>query len=291
MKDEKGQVKSTHDDSAAAGVVAPAGGANHKRPADKKQAEKADKSVAQKAEVSPAGKVRKEDLDLLFKGANLSEDFQDDAFTLFEGAVSLKITEIKEELEAENVEKLSEAVEELEEKLSDYLDIFTEKYMEENELAIENGIKSEIAESLIDDLKTVLSEHNIDIPADKVDIVETLTERVSELETELNESLEATIADKKLLESHVKNKALEELSEDLDDVSKEKLAKLVEHVSFNNEEDFNKAALVLKESIVPTKTTKEDQLLEVTAVPLEENASGSLMSKYIKAANDMSSKS
>jgi hypothetical protein len=260
------KIKNTHDSGEA--EVKKVTGA-HKRPKDKNVGDKnVDASAAEKVSVMPSGAVRKEDLDILFDGSELSEDFQSKAFTLFEGAISAKVEEIKESLESEYEEKLVESVSSYEDKLSDFLDIFVENYMTENELAIENGIKAEIAESLIDGLKTLFNENNIEVEEDKVDIVETLSQRVAELETDLNESLEAQREKENLIESFEKNKILDEMLEDLDDVSKEKVRKLTENMSFNGSEGFTESVNILKESVT-TKVSaqvKEDMLNEAVNI-------------------------
>jgi len=290
------EVKSTHSDSAAAGAVTPAGGTNKKRPADKNVGDKvADKlktkDVSDKVGVESAGKVRKEDLDLLFQGTELSEEFQNKAFNLFEGAVSVKVSEITEELREEFEAELVESKAALEERLSDYLEIIADNYMKENELAIENGIKAEISESLLTALKDILSEHNIDVPEDKIDIVESLSERIAELEVELNESIVSNAATTKLIEAQAKKDIMDTLTEGMDDVSKDKLVKLTNHLSFDDHESFTEAATMLKETVNPSKSTSGDKTQLNESVDINDSSSikiNSNMQNYLNTSRAMS---
>lgn len=257
------KIKNTHD-AGEAEVTKPGG--DKKRPADKKAGgdKTADTSAAGAVTVMPSGAVKKEDLDILFDGTELSEEFQDKAFTLFEGAVSAKVAELRESIEAEYEEKLEESVSSYEDKLSDFIDLFVENYMQENELAIERGIKAELGESLLEGLKELIGEHNIDIPEDKVQVVESLTDKVGELESELNEAQEKLMTAAKLVESYKKKEIFDELTEDMDEVSKDKLFKLTENISFKSDDSYRNSVSVLKESVSTSskKVTKEDMLNE-----------------------------
>jgi ribosomal protein S15P/S13E len=292
------EAKSTHSDSESADYVTPAGGANAhaKRPLDKKQGDaEADDSVAKKEKVtvSPAGAIRKEDLDILFVGSDLSEDFQEKAFALFEGAISAKESairaELSETLETEYTTKLEEATQTLAEQVDDYLNLVVEKWIADNQLAVTNGIKGEIAESLMTGLFNLVAEHNINIPDEKTDIVEALTAKVAELESHLDETTKDVIARDKLVESFKRKEILDGLTEDLDDVSKEKFASLIENIAFGDADAFKKKAEVLKESVTKVITAKEDMLSEEVKVVDVAAPVDSRMAQYIKAARSMSS--
>lgn len=295
-------VKSTHDASASAGYVTPEGGevdnANVNRKGTAKSKKQgmpnADTSAADTVTIAPAGQVTKEDLAMVFDGVELSEDAMTKALTLFEAAVSVKVEEISASLEEKYNTELAEAVDDLENKVSDYLEIFTEEYMTENELAIENGIKAEMAESLITSLRDIFMEHNVDIPDEKVDIVESLTSRIVELEEDLNESIKEKIESKKLIESYEKTKVLDELSEDLDDVSREKFKKLTEHVSFKDENSFKEKATLIKENISTKTAVTVVTLTETVDVPANvetetKTPTASRMSDYLKAMQTLGS--
>jgi hypothetical protein len=281
------KIKNTHD-SGEAEVDKVTG--SHKRPKDKNVGDKnADTSAAEKVQTMPSGAVRKEDLDILFDGTELSEEFQEQAFVLFEGAVSAKIESLKEAMEAEFEEKLAESVESYEDKLSDFIDIFVENYMQENELAIENGIKAEIAESLLDGLKNLFVEHNVEIDEDKVEIVEALSERVAELEGALNEALESKVTTQKLIENFEKERILAEMTSDMDEVSKDRIKKLTENISFKDATSFEASVNILKESVSSKKTVvKEDMLNEEVAVTdgLTEKVIDPKMAAILKALRD-----
>jgi hypothetical protein len=235
--------------SVAPGAVTPLGGSDMKRSADK---------------LSEG--VKKEDLKAIFEGTDVSEDFLDKAYALFEGAVSLKISTIQDELVEEFTAREEALLEGLETKLDGYLSLVSEQWFKDNELAIETGIKTELSESLIKGIQDLFLEHNIIIPDEKTDVLEAVTEKLAETEDKLNEALNAQVEQRKLIESFERKEVFNELSEGLDEVSKDKLVKLTENVSFNNAESYRKTVSTLKETLDVKTVTVKDALVEEVKV-------------------------
>lgn len=194
----------------------------------------------------------KEDMDALFTGENLSEEFVQKASTIFEAAVIARAEEVIAEAEAQLTEEFEAAVEEIKEdlaaKVDDYLNYMVEEWIKENEIAIEKGLRAEIVEDFITGLKGLFEEHYIDIPADKVDVVEELTAKVEELEEAFNEQVKSAIEMKKELNEHKKFEAIYAACEGLTQTQVEKLKSLAEGVEFTTDEEFATKLSTLKES-------------------------------------------
>ena len=197
-------------------------------------------------------KKMKEDIDALLEGENLSEEFAQKATTIFEAAVQARAEEVIAEATTELTEQFEEAVEmikeELASKVDDYLNYMVEEWVKENEIAIEKGLRAEIVEDFIEGLRNLFAEHYIDIPADKVDVVEELTDKVTELEDSLNEQIKTSIELKKELNEHKKNEAIYTACEGLTQTQVEKMKSLAEGVEFSTEEEFATKLATLKES-------------------------------------------
>ena len=217
----------------------------------------------------------KEDIDAILSGEELSEEFKTKASTIFEAAVSAKvISAVNERIEAfeEDYNKeLNEAKEEhkvaVTEKVDSYLNYVVEEWLKENELAVEKGIRSELVEDFMTGLKNLFQEHYIDIPEEKVDLVDDLFEKVEELEKQLDETVNNNVEIKKALSQYQKEETLREVSEDLADTEKEKLEKLSEGVDYEDSEQYKEKLEVIKENYFP-KTTE-------TAQPLTEEVENS----------------
>ncbi len=194
----------------------------------------------------------KEDLDALLSGENLSEEFVQKASTIFEAAVIARAEEVIAEAEVALTEQFETAVEEIKEdlaaKVDDYLNYMVEEWMKENELAIEKGLRAEIVEDFITGLKGLFEEHYIDIPADKVDVIGELTDKVDELESALNEQISKGVELTKELNEQKKIEAIYTACEGLTQTQVEKLKSLAEGVEFNTEEEFASKLTTLKES-------------------------------------------
>jgi hypothetical protein len=194
----------------------------------------------------------KEDMDAMFTGENLSEEFVSKATTIFEAAVLARAEEVIAEAETELMEQFEAAIEEVKEdlaaKVDDYLNYMVEEWVKDNEIAIEKGLRAEIVEDFITGLKGLFEEHYIDIPADKVDVVEELTSKVEELEEAYNEQIKSAIEMKKELNEHKKFEAIYAACEGLTQTQVEKLKSLAEGVEFTTDEEFGTKMSTLKES-------------------------------------------
>ena len=197
----------------------------------------------------------KEDVDALMSGEDLSEDFKTKAGTVFEAAIKSKlrseIDRIHEEVSSEKETEQETFKEELTEKVDTYLNYVVEEWTKENELAIERGLKGEIAEDFISGLKQLFEDHYIDVPDEKYDVLEAQSEKIAELEDKLNESIQKNVEmteDNSLL---VREQVFTEVSEDLAQTEIEKFKGLVEDVDFTDEESFREKLSTLKESYFP----------------------------------------
>ena len=209
-------------------------------------------------------------MDALMSGENLSEDFVTKATTIFEAAVVSRAESIVEEIEGELLEQFDEAVEAIKEELAgkvdDYLNYMVQEWVTENQLAIQSGLKAEIVEDFIAGLKDLFESHYIDIPADKVDVVEELTAKVEELEGSLNEQIQTSVELKKELNEAKKIEAIHAVCEGLTQTQVEKLKSLAEGVEFSTEEEFAGKLETLKESyfkaeVKPADSSALDEVL------------------------------
>ena len=235
---------------------------------DDEEEEKTPKYEAKKLKKEDLEIDVKEDIDAILSGEELSEEFKTKASTIFEAAVSAKvISAVNERIEAfeEDYNKeLNEAKEEhkvaVTEKVDSYLNYVVEEWLKENELAVEKGIRSELVEDFMTGLKNLFQEHYIDIPEEKVDLVDDLFEKVEELEKQLDETVNHNVEIKKELSQYQKEETLREVSEDLADTEKEKLEKLSEGVDYEDSEQYKEKLSVIKENYFP-KTTETAQPL------------------------------
>ena len=196
-----------------------------------------------------------EDVNALLEGEALSEEFKEKAAAIFEAAVKSKTrTEIERIIEETQAEKNAE-VDSIKDKISEdvdtYLDYVVEEWTKENELAIERGLKGEIAEDFISGLKQLFEDHYIDVPDERYDVLEAQSEKISELEEKLNEVIEKNINMKEANSSLVREQVISEVSEDLADTEIEKFKSLVEDVDFGSEEMFREKVATLKENYFP----------------------------------------
>ena len=196
-----------------------------------------------------------EDVNALLGGEELSEEFKEKAKTIFESAINAKVASIKEEIEAEYAAKLAEEVEAAKESLAErvdsYLEYVSDEWFEENALAIEAGLKTEMTESFLEGMKGLFEEHYVSIPEEKYDVLESMVEKLDDMETKLNEQIEKNIALNGRLSESVADGILDEVSEGLASTQKEKLASLSESVEFESEESYREKLETLKESYFP----------------------------------------
>ena len=212
--------------------------------------------------------------------ADLSEEFKDKAATIFEAAVKTRIQEQTKILEAQYEEKLSAETETVKEamveKVDSYLNYVVEEWMKENELAVERGIRTEIAEDFITGLKDLFKEHYIDVPEEKYNVLDDLTNQTKTLEGKLNDQIAKNVDLTKQVSESAKAKAIDELSKDLADTEKEKFEKMAENVEYDSADKFREKLETIKESYFPKskieETASKDEVDSVAAnAPIESN--------------------
>ena len=211
-----------------------------------------------------------EHVDALVAGeADLSEEFKQKAATVFEAAIKSKVAEIEEYLEADYKNKFEEETSknkaELVEKVDSYLNYVVEEWMKENELALERGIKGEIAEDFISGLKKLFEDHYIDVPDEKYDVLEDQASKIEDLEKKLNETIEKNVDLKKQNSIFEAKHIIAEQASDLADTSKEKFFKLTEEIEYSDAEDFKTKVATIKESYFGKKSETSEQLDDVAA--------------------------
>lgn len=229
-----------------------------------------------------------EDVNALLGGEELSEEFKEKAKTIFEAAINSKIAGIKEELEAQYQEKLAEEIEAAKESLAErvdsYLEYVADEWFEENALAVETGLKSEMTESFLEGMKGLFEEHYVSIPEDKYDVLESMVEKLDDMETKLNEQIEKNISLNGRLSEATAEGILDQVSEGLAQTQKEKLASLSESVEFESEAQYREKLETLKESYFSEKkspVTKTETLSEGVDTSGSESHSNS-MSAYMR---------
>ena len=245
----------------------------------------------------------KSDVEALIQGEELSEEFKEKAATIFEAAVFAKVNEevnsrveaLEEQYKTELEGSILETREEMVKKVDDYLNYVVKEWMQENELAIEKGIRSEIVEDFMVGLKNLFVEHYIDIPEEKVDLVDDLFAKVEDLEESLNKEMEKNVDMQSELKEYKKFEAIANISEDLTDVQVEKMQKLAETVDFESEDEYAEKLQVIKENYFPAngsvaseESTNDDSqpevLTEEEAKEVEETAEMSDTMKWYSSA-------
>jgi hypothetical protein len=232
-----------------------------------------DKAMIKKAMAKKKSEM-KEEIDALMAGENLSEEFVSKATTIFEAAVTTRVEAIAEEIENELHEQFEAALEEVKEdfatKIDDYLNYMVEQWMEENELAIDTGLRSEIVEDFIRGMRDLFAEHYIDIPEEKVDVVEELAAKVEELEEKLNEEMIKSKEFKTELKEHKKILAIQTACEGLPQTQLEKVKTLAENVAFTSDEEFSEKLDQLIEAYAPTGVKAAEKSVLEEGVEIEE---------------------
>ena len=228
-----------------------------------------------------------EDVDALVEGEELSEYFKKKAATIFEAAVKSKIRPEVERIEEEKSQEIADEMEtfktELAEKVDGYLDYVVGEWMKENELAIERGLKGEIAEDFITGLKSLFEEHYIDVPDEKYDILESQAQKIEELESKLNETMNKLTEKKQSEDSLVREATIKEVSSDLAETQVEKFASLVEDVEFTDKESFEEKLNTLKENYFPKSVPTQETLTEENEDGTQEIDISDAMAAYTSA--------
>ena len=227
---------------------------------------------------------------LVSTDADLSEEFKEKAATIFETAVKTRIQEQVKVLEAQYEDKLSKESETIKEamteKVDSYLNYVVEEWMKENELAVERGIRTEIAEDFITGLKSLFKEHYIDVPEEKYNVLDDLTNQTKDLESKLNEQIEKNVNLSKEVSDLHKREAIAEVSEDLTDTETEKFISMAENVEFESAEKFKEKLETIKESYFPktkSEVAEENSVDSVAANEPAVEASSDAMAAYTAA--------
>ena len=215
-------------------------------------------------------KKMKEDVDALFADdSTISEEFKDKVSTIFEARVQDRVTQIEEEIEEKYTSMLEEAIDDIKtdltNKVDDYLNYVVEQWLTDNEIAIESGLRAELTEEFIAGLRNLFAEHYIDVPSEKVDLVDELAGKVEELESKLNEEIERGISYAKALVESRKNELSREVCDGLTTTQAEKIKSLAEGVEFSTEEEYTNKLETIRENYFPSgiKKANEQQLHEI----------------------------
>ena len=235
-----------------------------------------------------------EDVNALLAGEDLSEEFQEKARTIFEAALVSKVSQIKESIEEQYAIALAEEVEEiktaLSERVDSYLEYVASEWMEENSLVIEQGLKTEMTESFLQGMKGLFEEHYVSIPEDKYDVLESMVEKLDDMETKLNEQIEKNVSLNKRLAESVADGIFEQVSDGLAATQKDKLASLAESVEFESEEEYREKLETLREAYFPSRGVSPKARTESLSEGVDsspESISGS-MANYLKTLSAFS---
>ena len=248
--------------------------ASHDMPKDDMKKDKKTMAAGYGAKMASYHKMKKEEVDehmnaLVAGQDDLSEEFKTKAATVFETAVNSKVKEIAEQMEADvqtNYEQdIATAKEELTEKVDSYLSYVVEEWMKENEIALERGIKGEIAEDFISGLKKLFAEHYIDVPDEKYNVLEDQASKIEDLEKKLNEQIEKNVELNKDNADKSRKEIMAEVASDLADTAKEKFAKLAEEIEWSDADSFKQKCETIKESYFGKKEEVKDKLDDVAA--------------------------
>ena len=211
-----------------------------------------------------------EDINALIAGEELSEEFQEKARTIFEAAIKTKIADIKESVrvqyEANLVEEVKVIKEELQDRLDSYLEYVADEWVAENQLAVEHGLKTEMTESFLEGMKKLFEDHYVTIPEDRYDVIESMVDKLDDMESKLNEQIEKNVALNRRLAESSADVIFADVTEGLAQTQKDKLASLIENVEFESERGYREKLETLKESYFPSHTnaprSKSENLTE-----------------------------
>lgn len=258
---------------------------------DEKSDDKDDDKDDAKMEEEWKQQLKEDVANILASESNLSEEFRTKVATIYEARVIDKVNQISESMEAAFTKNLEESIVELRDqfstKIDEYLDYVVEQWMKENEVAIEKGLRAELTEEFITGLKSLFAEHYIDVPEEKVDLVEELAGKVADLETQLNEEVNRGIQFKKQLTEAMKNEVLQSVCEGLTDTQVEKIRTLAESVEFTAEGEYKGKLEAIRENFFPSNVKAGDtkvltETLEPEAEKKPENSNPE-MKAYVSA--------
>jgi len=232
-----------------------------------------------------------EDLTALLDGEELSEEFQNKARTIFEAAIKTKISEVKSELQEQYektiVEEVASVKAELAERVDAYLEYVSDEWMSENKLAVEAGLKTEMTDSFLTGMKSLFEDHYVTIPEEKYDVLNSMVDKLDEMEGKLNEQINKNVALNKRLAESTSDVILADVSEGLAVTQKDKLATLAENVEFDGEDNYREKLVTLRNSYFPANpgapTNKTENLSEGTETGHQQPAVTGSMESYLKA--------
>ena len=232
-----------------------------------------------------------EDLTALLEGEELSEEFQNKARTIFEAAIKTKISEVKSELQEQYektiVEEVASVKAELAERVDAYLEYVSDEWMSENKLAVEAGLKTEMTESFLTGMKSLFEDHYVTIPEDKYDVLNSMVEKLDEMEGKLNEQINKNVALNKRLAESTSDVILADVSEGLAVTQKDKLATLAENVEFDGEDNYREKLVTLRNSYFPANPgapkQQTENLSEGAETGHQQPAVTGSMESYLKA--------
>ena len=238
-----------------------------------------------------------EDIEALIAGEELSEEFQEKARTIFEAAIKTKVAEMKEEVQKQYEVSLTEEVanlkSELTERVDSYLEYVAQEWLTENQLAVENGLKTEMTESFLTGMKSLFEEHYVTIPEEKYDVLNSMVEKLDEMEDKLNEQINKNIALNKRLAESVADVILADVSEGLAVSQKDKLASLAENVEFDGEQSYREKLVTLREAYFSSNTGVQENKSETISEETEVTSHGevsTMMESYLQTLNRVSKK-
>ena len=235
------------------------------------------------------------DVEALLQGEELSEEFQEKAKTIFEAAINAKVAAIQEDLEASYAtvieEQVAEFKNEMTERVDSYLEYVSSEWLEENQLTVEEGLKSEMSESFLTGMKQLFEEHYVSIPEDRYDVLESMVNKLDEMEGKLNEQIDRNVALNRRLAESTSDGVLSDVSEGLAVTQKEKLATLAESVEFDSETDYREKLVTLREAYFPSRPSAQRDSSEYIAeeATMNQEVSGS-MEGYLTALQRVSKK-
>jgi hypothetical protein len=238
------------------------------------------------------------DINALLEGEELSEDFQEKAKTIFEAAIKSKIVEVKSELqeqyEATIVEEVATIKSELTERLDAYLEYVADEWMSENQLAVEAGLKTEMTESFLTGMKSLFEEHYVTIPEEKYNVLDSMVDKLDEMEEKLNEQINKNVALTKRLSESTSDVIFAEVAEGLAVTQKDKLATLAENVEFDSEDKYREKLVTLRNSYFPDKAgiqrDTSENLSEGTETGHQQPAVTGVMESYLQTLSRVSKK-
>ena len=298
LKDPAATLKQVRDVVNAKAMAAEEVEADEEQEVVAEEEEISEEEITEEEVVEEAPRVEydiEEDVNALLEGEELSEEFQEKARTIFETAINAKVGEIKEQLQSAYeqalVEEISTIKEGLEERLDAYLEYVADEWIQENALQVEHGLKTEMTESFLAGMKGLFEEHYVTIPEDRYDVIESMVDKLDEMESKLNEQIERNVALNRRLAESTADVIFAEVAEGLALSQKDKLATLAENVEFESEADYREKLVTLKKSYFPEHSTQKEHTETISeGTEVESQQVSSLMESYMQTLGRVSRK-